>query len=59
MNGAFRHVHGRYNQEQMEKDLNRMDDFYLGDGWYSDGCTRQRDYYIGFAMHFYLSLIHI
>lgn len=53
VNGAFRHVHGRYSQEQMEKDLNRIDEFYLGDGWYSDGCTRQRDYYIGFAMHFY------
>ena len=36
----------------METDLNRIDEFYLGDGWYSDGATKQIDYYIGFAMHF-------
>ena len=35
----------------------RIEDFYLGDGWYSDGKTAQRDYYISFAMHFY-SLIY-
>lgn len=26
---------------------------YLGDGWYADGHTRQRDYYVAFAMHYY------
>lgn len=33
--------------------LDGIDAMYLGDGWYTDGNTRQRDYYIAFAMHFY------
>jgi hypothetical protein len=33
--------------------LDRLESFYLGGGWYSDGPTTQRDYYIPFAMHFY------
>lgn len=33
--------------------LDRLDGFYLGDGWYADGPTAQRDYYVAFAMHFY------
>lgn len=37
----------------MNAALDRLDDFYLGDGWYADGMTEQRDYYIPFAMHFY------
>lgn len=57
VNCALRHVGARYSQEQIEKDLNRIDEFYLGDGWYSDGMTKQRDYYIAFAIHFY-SLIY-
>lgn len=44
---------GEYDSAQLETDLNRIDEFYLGEGWYSDGPTRQVDYYIGFAMHFY------
>lgn len=26
---------------------------YIGDGWYSDGNSLQRDYYIPFALHYY------
>jgi hypothetical protein len=33
--------------------LERLERFYLGDGWYSDGLKMQRDYYIPFAFHFY------
>jgi hypothetical protein len=33
--------------------LERIDDFYLSDGWYKDGVHGQRDYYIAFAFHFY------
>lgn len=44
----------KYNKENLQRFLDRIDDFYLGDGWYSDGYKRdQRDYYIPFAMHFY------
>ncbi|WP_068609432.1 DUF2264 domain-containing protein [Paenibacillus swuensis] len=42
-----------YSAELLERDLNRIDDFYLGNGWYSDGATEQLDYYIPFAMHYY------
>lgn len=30
-----------------------MDAYYLGDGWYSDGPGRPKDYYISMAFHFY------
>lgn len=53
VNCGLRNVGGEYSLPQLEADLNRVDDFYLGDGWYSDGLTKQRDYYIAFAMHFY------
>ncbi|MFF3437476.1 DUF2264 domain-containing protein [Streptosporangium sp. NPDC002721] len=33
--------------------LERLESFALGRGWYSDGPTAQRDYYVPFAMHFY------
>jgi len=46
-----------YNAEVMEAGLQRLEDFYLGDGWYSDGTGIKRDYYIPFAIHFY-SLIY-
>lgn len=53
VNCGLRRVGARYSAEQIEQDLARIDEFYLGDGWYSDGATAQRDYYIAFAMHFY------
>lgn len=30
-----------------------MEAYYLGDGWYSDGPGRPRDYYISMAFHYY------
>lgn len=33
--------------------LDELDGFYLGEGWYRDGNTRQLDHYVAFAMHFY------
>lgn len=33
--------------------LDRLETYALGDGWYADGATEQRDYYIPWAMHFY------
>lgn len=30
-----------------------MDDWYLGDGWYSDGDNRAFDHYNAWALHFY------
>ncbi|MBU1175440.1 MAG: DUF2264 domain-containing protein [Alphaproteobacteria bacterium] len=33
--------------------LDRLESFYIGDGWYRDGATRCADHYIPFAFHFY------
>lgn len=33
--------------------LDRLETYALADGWYGDGPTEQRDYYIPWAMHFY------
>ena len=37
--------------------LKRIDKWYGGNGWYSDGNGRVFDYYNSFAFHFYLPLI--
>ncbi len=39
-----------------EQDLDQMDTWYQGNGWYSDGALEkrpQRDYYVPFAMQYY------
>ena len=41
-------LHDRY--------LARIDEWYLGDGWYGDGPELPIDHYNGFAMHFYALL---
>jgi len=53
VNLGLRNVGAEYDSDGMTQALNRFDDFYLGDGWYSDGNNNQRDYYIPFAMHYY------
>ncbi len=47
----------KYSAEKLEEDLRKIDEFYIGDGWYRDGVKGQKDYYIPFAFHFY-SLIY-
>ncbi|MFE9405415.1 DUF2264 domain-containing protein [Streptomyces sp. NPDC006530] len=37
----------------IERALARVDQWYLGDGWYSDGPHRSFDHYNGWALHFY------
>lgn len=54
-----------WSPDRIQADLDQIDQFYLGDGWYSDGKTyppgfrdgRQGDYYIPMAFHLY-SLIY-
>ncbi|MBK8137390.1 MAG: DUF2264 domain-containing protein [Chloroflexi bacterium] len=53
VNLGLAHVGVEHDEAGMNAALDRLDDFYLGDGWYADGMTEQRDYYIPFAMHFY------
>ncbi len=42
-----------YRQAEIDGGLDRIEDWYLGDGWYSDGDGRAFDYYNGWALHFY------
>lgn len=37
----------------VEDNLNRIDAFYLSDGWYADGVKTHSDYYVPFAIHYY------
>ncbi|MEU8953121.1 DUF2264 domain-containing protein [Streptomyces sp. NPDC048518] len=42
-----------YSRADIEGGLDRIEDWYRGDGWYSDGDGRNFDYYIGWALHLY------
>lgn len=53
VNVALKHVGKPYDKEKLEKYLDGADSFYLGEGWYQDGDSGQKDYYISFAIHFY------
>lgn len=57
VNAALYKCGMEYDKAQLKKDLDRIEEFYVGDGWYKDGGDGQKDYYIAFAFHFY-SLIY-
>lgn len=57
VNIALKQKGRRYNEEQLQTYIAGIDSFYLGDGWYQDGDSGQKDYYISFAIHYY-SLIY-
>nr|WP_240150419.1 DUF2264 domain-containing protein [Streptomyces sp. SID7805] len=40
-------------QAAIDRALARIDDWYRGDGWYSDGDNRAFDHYNAWALHFY------
>ncbi|WP_171111117.1 MULTISPECIES: DUF2264 domain-containing protein [Streptomyces] len=40
-------------RKAIERGLERIEQWYLGDGWYTDGDGRKFDYYNGWAMHLY------
>lgn len=46
-------VGARYDTDAVTARLERLEDFSLGGGWYSDGPTEQRDYYVPWSMHTY------
>lgn len=50
---AFRRMGWDWNPERLERDLERLEGWYLGGGWYCDGEPTQMDYYIPFGMHYY------
>lgn len=58
VNIALKKLGRNYDKKKLEYYLNGADTFYLGDGWYQDGDSGQKDYYISFAIHFY-SLFYV
>lgn len=53
VNLALRELGRPYSETRLEEDLAYMESCYLGDGWYVDGVSEQKDYYSAFAMQFY------
>ncbi len=53
VNVALRGQGCRYDAKRLEEGLQKIESYYLGDGWYRDGASSQKDYYISFAMHYY------
>ncbi|NUR93352.1 MAG: DUF2264 domain-containing protein [Nonomuraea sp.] len=44
-------------EDAVERGLARIEPWYLGQGWYSDGDNRSFDHYNGWAMHLYPALL--
>ncbi len=53
VNLGFRKAGLPYCAEAVDAALARVEEFYLGDGWYADGKPAHSDYYVAFAIHFY------
>jgi hypothetical protein len=53
VNLALAHRDAPWSRHQLSLDLDRIEAFHLGNGWYVDGCNRAVDYYSAFGMHFY------
>lgn len=53
VNLGLKRVGAPYNKRRMDENLQRIDSFYLEDGWYMDGEGGHCDYYAPFALHYY------
>lgn len=53
VNVALRKLGQRYSEDNLASGLKKIESYYLKDGWYCDGASSQKDYYISFAMHYY------
>lgn len=53
VNLGLKNVGAPYDKDRVRTAIAHINRFYKGGGWYADGATRQVDYYIAFAMHFY------
>lgn len=42
-----------FRQEDIETGLDRLEDWYVGDGWYADGDGRTFDYHNAWSLHLY------
>ncbi|MCS2164571.1 DUF2264 domain-containing protein [Scandinavium manionii] len=50
---GFYHCGMPVNTQLIDDHFAAMEKYYLGEGWYSDGADRPRDYYIAMGFHFY------
>ncbi|WP_339278672.1 DUF2264 domain-containing protein [Paenibacillus sp. FSL W8-1187] len=53
VNLALRKLGLPWDEALVERNLDRIDAFYLGEGWYADGVGAHADYYVPFAFHYY------
>ncbi|WP_160724315.1 DUF2264 domain-containing protein [Bacillus sp. USDA818B3_A] len=53
VNLGFKKAGLPYDEGKVRENLDRIDQFYLGEGWYADGIDAHCDYYGPFAIHFY------
>lgn len=55
---AFLHSVGAPAQlQEVDRAFSRLQDWYRGDGWYTDGPGRRFDHYNGWALHLYPAII--
>ncbi|HZH60140.1 MAG TPA: DUF2264 domain-containing protein [Metabacillus sp.] len=57
VNLGLKNVGMPYDRIKVEENLERIDQFYLSNGWFADGIGGHSDYYVPFAIHYY-SLIY-
>lgn len=53
VNLGLRNVGRSWSEDAVRDALERIETFYLGDGYYRDGVWGHRDYYLPMALHFY------
>jgi hypothetical protein len=56
VNIGLQNVGAPYSHDRIESSLKRIEDFYVGGGWYVDGVGKHADYYVAFAIQFYTLL---
>lgn len=62
VNLALRSVDMPRDEQRMELDLQAMESWYIGEGWYSDGAPQekpQRDYYVPWGIQYYCLLYSV
>ena len=57
VNLGLKNVGVSYSQKTINHGIECFESYYRSNGWYNDGNSKQADYYIAFAIHFY-SLIY-
>jgi hypothetical protein len=53
VNLGLKEVGEPYDKAVVEENLERIDAFYMSDGWYADGVKAHSDYYVPFAIYYY------